>query len=264
MQQQGSGMQSVVKALRILETVAQLQPVGVGDLSRQLAMPKSTVQRCLLTLADAGWLRQSHETSGSWLLTAHAFSVGRQAESDLIAAAQRPLRRLRDNVDETVHLIVRDGSNGVVVDRVESTQTLRVSRPIGAKTPLHATAAGRAMLSLLPEHESREVLAGGLQPLTSDTVVDPDQLLGEVAAERRRGYSTNIRQNEASVCAVAAAVLDEEHQPIAAIVVSVPDSRFDERRASECGEQAVAAANETARNMGISAQLPVDAVPETT
>ena len=47
-------MKSVTRSLRILEAVAQHQPVTVGELTKLFGLPKSTVQRTLVTLAEAG------------------------------------------------------------------------------------------------------------------------------------------------------------------------------------------------------------------
>ena len=50
---------AVVSAFRVLEAVSTMQPVGLSDLARQVELPKSTVQRSLLTLAEVGWLRST-------------------------------------------------------------------------------------------------------------------------------------------------------------------------------------------------------------
>ncbi|WP_234389948.1 helix-turn-helix domain-containing protein [Streptomyces sp. MMG1533] len=57
-------MKSVTRSLRILEAVAQHQPVTVGELTKLFGLPKSTVQRTLVTLAEAGWLRANPPPAG--------------------------------------------------------------------------------------------------------------------------------------------------------------------------------------------------------
>ncbi|WP_324609648.1 helix-turn-helix domain-containing protein [Streptomyces sp. WM6386] len=54
-------MKSVIRSLRVLEAVAQHQPVTVGELTKIFGLPKSTVQRTLVTLAEAGWLRANRK-----------------------------------------------------------------------------------------------------------------------------------------------------------------------------------------------------------
>lgn len=253
-----SGMQSTFKVLKVLEAVAEHQPVGVGELSRSLQMPKSTVQRCLITLHEAGWLRQARRGSGEWSLTAHALSIGRRVEPDLLSAAQIPLRALGSEVDESVYLAVRDGVMAVVVDRVESQQVLRASRPIGARTPIFATAAGRAILSRLPDEEIKKVLSGDLPKLTESTVVDRGQLMELIHRARLQGFAVNQRQNDEGVCAVSAPVLDQNGEALAAITISFPASRFDEEKVEHWGRRAARAGLEISRAMGIEINVDID------
>jgi len=49
-------MQGIQRVFAVLEAVAQHQPAGVGELSMIFGLPKSTVQRHLWALSDAGWI----------------------------------------------------------------------------------------------------------------------------------------------------------------------------------------------------------------
>ena len=50
-------LQSLQRALSVIEAIAANQPIGVAALARLLGEDKSAVQRDLMTLADAGWIR---------------------------------------------------------------------------------------------------------------------------------------------------------------------------------------------------------------
>src|SRR5262245_60272422 len=102
---------AVLSTFRVLEEVAQLQPVGVSELARSTGMPKSTVQRCLLTLQYVGWLRMVDPTRAKWGVTTKPLGIGLRAagEEGLREAAQPFLDELRTVTSETVHLAVRDG-----------------------------------------------------------------------------------------------------------------------------------------------------------
>lgn len=227
--EQSTGMQSVVKALRVLEAVAERQPVGVGELSRRLGLPKSTVQRCLTTLGDAGWLRPSPETAGTWALGAHALALGRRAERDLVASAQAPMRTLRDRVNETVHLAVLHDDQVVIIDKVESGHQLRVSRAIGTSGPLTESAAGQAMLRAMARRGGDPVAAGGS---------------GETMC--------SVQRHDDGVYGLAAAVLDQQDEPVAALVVSIPEARFRGDQVRTWSAWVHEAASETELNMGVT------------
>ncbi|MFJ2968652.1 IclR family transcriptional regulator [Streptomyces collinus] len=229
-------MKSVTRSLRILEAVAQHQPVTVGELTKLFGLPKSTVQRTLVTLAEAGWLRANRRDTTRWEIGARVLAVRPAAMqgSSLLTAAHEPMVRLRDALNETIHLSVPDALQCmVVVDRVDSDHPVRTFHTIGDTSPLHATAVGRAVLAHLPKQDVEELIAQGLERFTDTTPADPDELRAELDRIRTDGYAVNRNQYRPGVCAIAAPVLDEDGAPLASVAVSLPDSRFDAERLPE-------------------------------
>ncbi|GHG86426.1 IclR family transcriptional regulator [Streptomyces lanatus] len=231
-------MKSVTRSLRVLEAVAQHQPVTVGELTKIFGLPKSTLQRTLVTLAEAGWLRASRKDTTRWEIGARVLAVRPAAlqGSSLFAAAREPMIRLRDAVNETIHLSVPDALQCmVVVDRVDCDQAVRTFHTIGDTSPLHATAVGRAILTHLPKRDVEELIAAGLERFSDTTPVEPDELRAELDRIRTDGYAVNRNQYRPGVCAVAAAVLDEDGTPLAAVAVSMPEARYDGERTPKLG-----------------------------
>ncbi len=231
-------MKSVTRSLRILEAVAQHQPVTVGELTKLFGIPKSTVQRTLVTLAEAGWLRANRRDTTRWEIGARVLAVRPAAlqGSSLFAAAREPMIRLRGAVNETIHLSVPDALQCmVVVDRVDCDHAVRTFHTIGDTSPLHATAVGRAILAHLPKQDVEELVARGLERFSDTTPADPDALRAELDRIRTDGYAINTNQFRPGVCALAAPVLDEAGTPLAAVAISMPDSRYDADRAPEWG-----------------------------
>jgi IclR family acetate operon transcriptional repressor len=243
-------MKSVTRSLRILEAVAQHQPVTVGELTKIFGLPKSTVQRTLVTLSEAGWLRASRKDTTRWEIGARVLAVRPAAlqGSSLFAAAREPMVRLRDQVNETIHLSVPDALDGmVVVDRVDCAHAVRTFHAIGDLSPLHATAVGRAILAHLPKQDVEELLAGGLERFSDTTPVDPAELRADLGRIRTEGYAVNDNQFRPGVCAIAAPVLDEDGTPLASVAISMPDSRYDAERTPEWGRLVTETTAEIAR-----------------
>jgi IclR family transcriptional regulator, acetate operon repressor len=247
-------MKSVIRSLRVLEAVAQHQPVTVGELTKIFGLPKSTVQRTLVTLAEAGWLRANRKDTTRWEIGARVLAVRPAAlqGSSLFAVAREPMVRLRDAMNETIHLAVPDALQCmVVVDRVDCDQAVRTFQTIGDTSPLHATAVGRAVLAHLPTRDVEELIAGGLERFTDLTTVDSDELRAELDRVRSEGYSVNRNQYRPGVCAVAAAVLDEDGAPLAAVAISMPDARYQAEHVPRWGRLvAETAAEITQRRLG--------------
>ncbi|WP_030251752.1 MULTISPECIES: IclR family transcriptional regulator [unclassified Streptomyces] len=243
-------MKSVTRSLRILEAVAQHQPVTVGELTKLFGLPKSTVQRTLVTLAEAGWLRANRKDTTRWEIGARVLAVRPAAlqGSSLFAAAREPMVRLRDALNETIHLSVPDTLQCmVVVDRVDCDHPVRTFHTIGDTSPLHATAVGRAVLAHLPRRDVDDLIAAGLERFSDTTPVEPDELRAELDRIRTDGYAVNRNQYRPGVCAVAAAVLDEDGTPLAAVAVSMPEARYDDERTPKLGRLVADTAAEISR-----------------
>jgi IclR family acetate operon transcriptional repressor len=221
--------------LVVCRALADQQPVGVRELARALDSPRSSVQRALESLEAAGWaVRQD----GTWSLTLVPGLIGMKAgsPSTLRVLAGPSMRRLVEASDETVRLWVMNGRNAVLVHSIDGHQAVRyVSPPAGQQLPLHASAAGKAMLAGVDPVELRAYLAEPLDALTSHTLTDSDSLQRELAVTRRRGYATTDREAHADVTGVAAAVLDGSGSPVAALSLALPAHRVDDGSLAEYG-----------------------------
>jgi IclR family acetate operon transcriptional repressor len=165
-------MQSVLRSLRVLEAVSELQPIGVSELARTVGLPTSTTQRIMVTLGEAGWLRQTTDDTGRWTVTAKALVIGRRAigEVGLREAAVGPMSRLRDLTQETINLSAVDGTERLVmIERADSDQAVRTFLPLGGQSPLHASSSGRAVLAAFPDDVVEQVIRRGLVALTDRT-----------------------------------------------------------------------------------------------
>lgn len=219
------------RALAVLEEIARRQPVGVSALARLLNDDKTAIQRALATLAEHGWIRpEPGRRQVKWELTAHIHAIARLGhESSSVAKRIRPvLQRLRDEFNETMLLTVPSASELVLVDVVESNQMLKYVPPVGLIVPLES-AAGQAMLARMSGKT--------LQAMLGDT--PGPELLGRLAATRRDGYAVHRFEDHASV---AAAVLEANGDPGAAIVLSGPLERIRPERYPLIGQRIAEAA----------------------
>lgn len=222
-------VQSVQRSLRVLETVASRQPVGVAELARSLDLPKSTVQRSLVTLAEQGWLEPVHGDYVRWSLGPAARRLARASarETTLREAALAPMQALRDATDETIHLAVQDGVRWMVlIERMDSTQAVRTFNELGTRTPSYATSTGLSVLAHLPDADLEELFAEPLEVFSSTTVVDAAELRKELATVRERGYAVNLCRYRPQVAAVGAPIRAAAGRPVGGICISMPDSRF--------------------------------------
>ena len=221
-------MQVVINTLRILEEVAVRQPVGVSELARAVALPKSTVHRGLRALEAAGWIGSDGDEPPKWILRTKALDVGRHVVDGLGMRHKttRAMEQLRQITEETIHLAVLEDGRMVIVDRLDSPKPLRSFYPLGFTLPVHAASTGKAILACLPKPELDALLRGRLARLTPATITDRALLLAELDEVRRRGYATNRGEMRADIGSVAAAILDARKRPVAAMSISAPIQRM--------------------------------------
>ncbi|MPY94932.1 MAG: helix-turn-helix domain-containing protein [Acidimicrobiia bacterium] len=236
-------MQSVRNALRVLEEVSVLQPVGVSELARRLDLPKSTVQRALTTLHAAGWLAvHGRGTGGRWALAAKPALVGQRSESNRLRLAAEPIMQaLRAETHETIHLMVPEGDEIVLIERIDGSLPVRTFQRLGTRSPIAATGNGKAMLAHLPQARVEALLADGLTRYTAKTITDPEALRAALALIRERGYATNRGEVDPDVSSVAAAIVSTGGL-LGSISISVPTHRLDDAAVARLGPVVAAAA----------------------
>jgi IclR family acetate operon transcriptional repressor len=229
-------MGSGVRVLQVCEALGRWQPIGVRELAREVGLPRSSVQRALETLEAAGWALRTD--AGVWCLSSRPALVAAQAGSAgmLRELAGPSLTRLQADTNESVRLWVRDGREVAIVVSVESAQPVRyVGPPAGTTLPLHASAAGKAILAGLPGADVDALLAGPLDARTPLTIVDADTLRVQLDEVRSRGFAVTRHEAHQDVGGVAAAVLDAAGQPIGALSISLPMHRLTEDLVQEYG-----------------------------
>lgn len=240
-------MNSVLNTLRVLEEVAARQPIGVSDLARATLIPKSSVQRCLVTLQEAGWLRILDAEHSRWGVTMKALSIGLRGvrEEDVRTLAAPVIKRLASETDETVILGLRDEDKFLVISREDTTQPLRVILEIGLRLPLQATSAGVAIMAGLDPAEVDELLKNELRQFADSPVLSSDEIREEIARTGKRGYAINMSAwFRPHVASIGAAIKDSAGRPVAGLALAIPHSRYDSSREVTLARMAVKAADE--------------------
>ncbi|MDT8913158.1 IclR family transcriptional regulator [Amycolatopsis sp. PS_44_ISF1] len=254
MAQAKKAMNSVLSTLRVLEEVSARQPIGVSELSRVMGIPKSSVQRCLVTLREAGWLRITDPARSRWGVTMRVLAIGlRGADEEGFRDLARPvIKRLAAETGETVHFALRDGDHLIVVLREDGTHAVRVFVEIGARLPLPVTSAGVAILARLGADEVAEVLERGVEDFDGE-VPGPGELREEIARAAERGYAVTLSgRDRPRVASFGAVVTGSAGLPVATITLSVPELRFEAAREEDLARSVVGAAAELSRLIATS------------
>jgi IclR family acetate operon transcriptional repressor len=245
-------MQSVLRSLQVLEAVASHQPVRVGELAPLLGLPKSTVQRSLETLSEAGWIRQVDGDLTRWALTIRAQTVVLRSagEVDIRECALAPMQHLRDVAEETTHLFLPAGNYQVaVIERVDSRRNVRTVIPLGTVFPQAGSTAGVAMLAYASDEQVEEAIRQARNTSDVRAGTELDKVKIHVEAARRNGYSCRLGWDR-DVKGIGAAIVNHSGEVVAGISVSIPLSRYQASKEKLWGRQVMDAAAAISRSLG--------------
>lgn len=219
----GAGVQSVQRALHLLEVLAADGPLGLSEAAAGAGLADATAHRLLRTLLAQGYVRQDADrryAPGTRLLT-----LGDGARRSAAAASQPFLARLVELTGETANLAVLEGDHVVYVAQVPSAHRLRLFAEVGRRVPAHSTAVGKVLLAGLdPEDRLALLRRTGLERRTPRTLATEPAVLEAVAAAATEGHAVDDEEEETGVRCVAVPVLDGD-RVTAAMSVSGPSAR---------------------------------------
>jgi IclR family KDG regulon transcriptional repressor len=220
-------IRAVSVATKLLGALADRPRQTMSQLAAQLDLTGSLCYRMLATLEAEGLVYRDQYRQYS--LGSRTMYLGYQAQRSLPLneIAEPVMSRLVEETTETVHLVLRDRLERVIVAMKESPQPVRVSTPIGTKFPMYYGGTGLCMFAYLTREEQDEILSGELVPKTRGTVRDADRIR-EIAGEiRERGYHVALGDFADSAFSIAAPVFGTDGVVIGSICVVGPESRLD-------------------------------------
>ncbi|MFO7545089.1 MAG: IclR family transcriptional regulator [Trueperaceae bacterium] len=221
--------QTADRALAVLRTLLVAgRPISLSEIARSCGLAPSTTHRLLASLQRHNFARQIAETSKYTLglgLLEYGYAILNGL--DVREHAATALASLNRTTRETIHLAILDEFDLVYVDRRDSEHGIRVHTSIGRRGTPHTTGVGKALLAFLPEAVQEEYLSRPLACKTARSVTDPDVLRAELRRTRERGFAIDDGEDKEHVRCVAAPILGPDGSPLAAISVSVPDTRYE-------------------------------------
>lgn len=198
-------IESVDKALRLVLLLADQPEIRLSEAARYLGVASSTAHRLLAMLQYRGFVRQDPASKiyrAGPALTGLAFAVfGR---IDVEGAAKPIMRRLSEQLNESVHVGMLDGTNVRFIAAVEAPTAVRVASRLGRTIPAHCTSTGKVMLAELSDAELDTLYpAEDLEQITPHSIGSRSELDHELSRVRRQGYAVNREESEEGVTSLA-------------------------------------------------------------
>jgi IclR family KDG regulon transcriptional repressor len=225
-------VRSVLLITGVLEALANEKQLGVSELAARLGIHKSTVYRFLCSLKALGYVRQIDDNEKYGLSYKLLDLAGRILSSiDVRQAARTVMERLCSETCETVHLATLEQTDVIYIDKIDSSQPLRMHSYIGQKIPIHTSALGKVLLAWGPQNILKGILEkGNLKRLTDTSITEPAALTEEIGRIRAQGYAEDREESVPGVRCVAAPILNREGSAVAALSISLPSQRFNDEK----------------------------------
>jgi DNA-binding IclR family transcriptional regulator len=203
--------------------------LSLSELATRASLPRSTAHRLLAALEVEG-LVTSAGPNGRMRLGPELLRIAEAGRPDLQALLRPTMQSLFDALEETIDLAILDGDHLRFVDQIPAPHRLRAVSAVGATFPLHCTANGKAVLSLLDDDAVRRLLPARLPRHTPATITSRAALLEQLAEIRASHIAFDHEEHTEGISAAGFALRDPAGR-LAAITVPMPTQRFAGREA---------------------------------
>jgi DNA-binding IclR family transcriptional regulator len=160
----------------------------LSELARLSGLPLTTAHRLCGQLEREGMLERL--PSGGYRIGLRLWELGMLAPRShgLREVALPFLEDLYEVTHQNVQLIVLDGTEAVIVERLRSRDAVRLAGGAGGRLPVHATSGGIALLAYSDPATIAAVLAAPMKRYTDATIQSEHELRTAMAGVRQQGY----------------------------------------------------------------------------
>ena len=234
----------------LTEFLLEEEEATITEMADSLGYAKSTVHRHVSTMNSLGYVVPGSDGYRlSLLFIKYGYKIKNRQQGYNQAKAKT--EKLAEETGERVQFIVEESGKAVYLHRARGDQAIRTDPGIGHRIPLHATAAGKAILAAMDEADrSRIIEQADFPSLTNQTITDSVELREQLEDIRERGYSYNLQENLDGLRAVGVAIGGPDDSVLGALSISGPTHRMEGARfQEELPKLLLGAANELELNI---------------
>ena len=242
---------TLAKGLRVMELLAEKEELTVTAVARHLGFNRAGSHRFLATLRELGYVEKNEDDR--YYLTFKMLELGLKTLNRFeIRRVARPyMHELSLAFKETINLGYFDGKDVLHLDKIDSTEILRMDSPIGSHAPAYCTALGKAILA----YQSRERLTTYLNRVKlkchgPNTITSKKQLRRELNQIRARGVAVDDEEMAAGLRCVAAPVFDHTGNAVYAVSLSGPSLRLTPERIEQIHPRVRDVCNRLSQRLG--------------
>src|SRR5579871_2643604 len=234
-----AAVKSADRVLDLFELLAHAgREMSHSEIAETLQIPKSSLSQLLKNLIVRGYVEITANGRGYRLgeaLLRLSQSAGRRR--DLATQSESFLADLTQKAVESSALNLLRGVDAEVAANVLGPHRLVTHMRLGDLAPLYATSGGKAILAHMPSDFQKEYFARvQFERATPKTIHSVKILRQEIEKIRAKGFAYSLEEWTAGIVGIGVPVLDPAGEPLGAINVAIPASRFNpemQRRAEQ-------------------------------
>ncbi|WP_067141209.1 IclR family transcriptional regulator [Oceanivirga salmonicida] len=220
-----SALQSLDRALNILEIISEEKEIGLTTISKKVSLNKTTTYRLLHSLKENGYIKQLKNKK--YTLTFKMFRLGNRVVQnfDFVSVSKRIIIKLASEVEQVIHFVIQDGSQILYIDKYSPDNNKKIMKDskVGKRAPMYCTASGKALLAFQSEENIKKVWdSSEIIKYTSRTITTYDVLLKDLKRIRKNGYSTEYEEYKLGVYCIGTPLKNLAGEIVGAISISIP------------------------------------------
>ena len=232
-----SEVKSATRVMHILNLLSEL-PHGLtlSEISEELNLPKSSSHEILHAMVEKNFLQLD---SKKYRIGLKVFEIGQAASRnlDLLQAVRPPLKWAGEKLGQVVQFAILDKTEVVYLSKMQFRQTITLESRVGTRLPAHATALGKAMLSLLPEEVIIERYADmEFQHFTSNSIGSIDELMANLREARATSFAEDHAEYTEGVFCISVPIPNFHDKTFGAISISMSEDAWNriDRKQTAC------------------------------
>lgn len=221
-------VETLVRLFKIIDLLENSSELRLKDISDKLGIDTSTCHRYLKTLLKYNYVKMN-PSNKKYSLGLKFLNISTKIidSIDIRNIAHPHLIELGKQTNETIHLTTFDGKRVVYIDKIESSEPIRMYSRIGNIAPINCTAAGKAILAFQNSELISEIIQGlDFIPLTKNTITDKEKFLKELEKIRKSGFAIDDSEHEENICCIAAPIRDYSRKVKYAVSISAIKTRM--------------------------------------
>ncbi|MEW6510950.1 MAG: IclR family transcriptional regulator [Bacteroidota bacterium] len=219
---------AIHRTVQVIEILAASHTgFSLAEISRQTAIPKSSLFRILAALEQHAIVIQDHDRK-IFRLGMKLLDWGNAAleKIDLKTVVHPHLVRMAHETRESYYLAILDSSEVIIIDRADTPEIWSMVARLGQRSPVHATASGQVLIAdVPPEQLDRIIERSGLKKFTPKTITSVLRLKKRLKEVNRQGYAIADAEYKPDLCAVSVPIRDHRGKVAAALMTAIQSER---------------------------------------